>query len=37
MTFVVDNADEIFKIAVLEKIEVLSEPTDTIADKDMYY
>lgn len=29
ITFVVDNADEIFKIAELEKFEVISEPTDT--------
>ncbi|MEN7548162.1 VOC family protein [Rapidithrix thailandica] len=29
ITFVVDNADEIFKIAKSEKFEILSEPTDT--------
>ncbi|MEW7278236.1 VOC family protein [Aquimarina sp. 2201CG1-2-11] len=29
VTFVVDNADEIFKIAKSEKFEIISEPTDT--------
>ena len=29
MTFVVDSADEIFKIAELEKFEIISEPKDT--------
>ena len=29
VTFVVDNADEIFKIAESEKFEIVSEPTDT--------
>ena len=29
VTFVVDSADEIFKIAKSEKIEIISEPTDT--------
>ena len=29
VTFVVDNADEIFKIAESEKFEIISEPTDT--------
>ncbi|TMM57462.1 hypothetical protein FEE95_13335 [Maribacter algarum] len=29
ITFVVDNADEIFKIAKLEKLEIISEPNDT--------
>ncbi|MCI4671786.1 MAG: VOC family protein [Bacteroidia bacterium] len=29
ITFVVDNADEIFNIAKAEKFEILSEPTDT--------
>ncbi|WP_366135948.1 VOC family protein [uncultured Maribacter sp.] len=29
MTFVVDNTDEIFKIAESEKFEIISEPTDT--------
>jgi len=29
VTFVVDNTDEIFKIAKLEKFEIISEPTDT--------
>ncbi len=29
VTFVVDNADEIFEIAESEKFEVISKPTDT--------
>lgn len=29
ITFVVDSADEVFKIAVSENFEVLNEPTDT--------
>lgn len=29
VTFVVDNADEIFKIAESEKFDIISEPTDT--------
>ena len=29
ITFVVENADEIFKIAKSEKFEIVSEPTDT--------
>ncbi len=29
VTFVVDNVDEIFKIAESEKFEIISEPTDT--------
>ncbi len=29
VTFVVDNADEVFKIAESEKFEIISEPTDT--------
>ena len=29
VTFVVDNADEIFKIAESEKFEIISEPTNT--------
>ncbi|WP_075343885.1 VOC family protein [Tenacibaculum agarivorans] len=29
ITFVVDNADEIFKIAKLETFEIISEPIDT--------
>ena len=29
VTFVVDNADEIFQIAEAEKFEIISEPTDT--------
>lgn len=29
ITFVVENADELFKIAKAEKFEVISEPTDT--------
>ncbi len=29
VTFVVDNTDEIFKIAESEKFEIISEPTDT--------
>lgn len=29
VTFVVDSADEIFKIAEFEKFEIISEPTDT--------
>ncbi len=29
ITFVVDNADEVFKIAESEKFEIISEPTDT--------
>ena len=29
VSFVVDNADEIFKIAEFEKFEIISEPTDT--------
>ncbi len=29
ITFVVDNADEIFKIAQSEKFDIISEPTDT--------
>ena len=29
ITFVVDCADEIFKVAVSEKFEIISEPTDT--------
>ena len=29
VTFVVDNADEIFRIAELEKFEIISEPKDT--------
>ncbi len=29
ITFVVDNTDEIFEIAKLEKLEIISEPTDT--------
>lgn len=30
VTFVVDNADEIYKIAESEKFEIVSEPIDTI-------
>ena len=29
VTFVVDNADEIFKMAESEGLEIVSEPTDT--------
>ena len=29
VTFVVDNADEIYKIAESEKFEIISEPKDT--------
>lgn len=29
ITFVVDNADEIFEIAKTEKVKIVSEPTDT--------
>ncbi|PIE50521.1 MAG: hypothetical protein CSA38_02680 [Flavobacteriales bacterium] len=29
VTFVVDNVDEVFKIAVSEKFEIIGEPTDT--------
>ncbi|WP_035085968.1 VOC family protein [Aquimarina latercula] len=29
VTFVVDNADEIFEVAKTEKFEIISEPTDT--------
>lgn len=29
VTFVVDNADELFKIAQSEKFEIISEPSDT--------
>lgn len=29
ITFVVDNADEIFKIAKAEKFEIVSDPSDT--------
>lgn len=29
VTFVVDSADEIFKVAESEKFEIISEPTDT--------
>jgi len=29
ITFVVENADEIFKISKAEKFEIVSEPTDT--------
>ncbi|WP_199851663.1 VOC family protein [Brumimicrobium mesophilum] len=29
ITFVVDNADEIYEIAQLEKLEIVSEPKDT--------
>ncbi len=29
VTFVVDDADEVFKIATLEKFEIISEPKDT--------
>jgi len=29
VTFVVDNADEIFKIAESEKFQIVGEPTDT--------
>lgn len=29
VTFVVDNADEIFKIATSEKFEIIKEPTNT--------
>ncbi len=29
VTFVVDNADEIFQIAESEKFEIINEPTDT--------
>ena len=29
ITFVVDNADEVFEVAKTEKFEIISEPTDT--------
>jgi len=29
MTFVVDNVDEIFEVAKMEKFEIITEPIDT--------